>query len=100
MKRMGVRYGKEYDHIIDELIVAIGDMDQFYVLLEMTEADWVQLDDVEQRECLKTLADDVFFGLGADPLIHLGKNTILHDNNKHTIQISYGGKVTRIIYLV
>ena len=85
---------------MNELIDAIGEVEDCYELLEIEETEWMKVSEEERRECLKTLADDVFFGLGSEPKMQLGQGYVIYDSHKHTIQIKYSDKVIRVINLI
>ncbi|NBI31052.1 hypothetical protein [Chengkuizengella marina] len=84
---MGVKFAREYDEIVLELSEAIANIPQFYDFLEMEETDWESLNDSGQKECLKTLTDDVFYALGTSSQISLGQGTITYEKRKHRIKI-------------
>jgi len=83
-----------------ELTAALEELPGSYTLLDMEEQEWAELEAEEQLECLRTLADDVFYGLGSDPVLELGEGTLNHDVGKHVITVTYPGGVTRIIRLI
>jgi hypothetical protein len=98
---VGVKFAREYETIIAELVVAIGDMEGCAELLEMDAAQWAQLDSAEREECLRTLADDMFYGLGTEPVLPIGDGVITYDKNKHMIRIKYShDKVIRVVHLI
>ena len=37
------------------------------------------MEEDEQEECLRTLADDIFYGLGSAPVMHVGAGSVRHD---------------------
>ncbi len=85
---MGVKFGREYNDIVSDLTAAMGHIRDCYEFFEMSEEDWIQMGKDEQTECLKTLADDVFFALGSDPILHVGKGLLVYDyltKNVHNI---------------
>ncbi|MFS1511194.1 hypothetical protein VQL36_01970 [Chengkuizengella sp. SCS-71B] len=41
----------------------------------------------QQKECLKTLTDDVFYALGSNSQISLGQGAITYEKSKHRIKI-------------
>lgn len=84
---MGVKFAREYSDIVADLSEAIANIPLFFDFLEMNETDWVNLDESEQKECLKTLTDDVFYALGSFSKINLGEGTITYDKSKHMIKI-------------
>lgn len=98
---MGVKFAREYETIITDLALAIGEMEGWPDLLEMDDDQWAQLDDAERSECLRTLADDVFYGLGTEPVLPFGEGVIAYDKNKHMIQVKYNGKkIIRLVHLI
>lgn len=54
----------------------------------------------DRHEVMEALADDVFFGLGEDPVIGVGSGTITYNSKHHVIEVSQGEKVTQIIRLI
>jgi len=97
---MGVKFAREYKEIIEELTDALLEVEGSYEFLEMTALDWKELAAAERRECIRTMADDVFYGLGTEPTLMLGSGRVAYDAGSHRIQVSDGGKVTRLIVLV
>lgn len=97
---MGIKYNREYNDIIAELAEAIGGVSTVYEWLEMEAADWEALDEAERGECVRTMADDLFYGLGADPVMRLGGATLAYDKGSHLIKIAYADNVVRAIRLV
>jgi len=97
---MGVKFGREYPDIINDFTEALHSIDECYAFLEMTPEEWEELEGEEQQECIKTLADDLFYGLGSDPKMMIGNCTVSHDNEKHVIVISHNEKLISVIYLV
>ncbi|MDP5274679.1 hypothetical protein [Chengkuizengella axinellae] len=93
---MGVKFAREYDDIISDLSKVIGGIPQFYDFLDMNEKDWLSLDESEQKECLKTLTDDVFFALGSSSKISLGQGTVIYDKQKHRIMIDVNNVINMI----
>jgi hypothetical protein len=97
---MGLKFGREYPDIMNDLAHAIGQLGGFYDVLEMAEEDWNELDSEQQQECLKTLADDIFYGLGSDPSIHIGAGVVRYDKDNHIIKVHNGDNLISVIYLV
>lgn len=97
---MGVKFGREYNDIVDDLTTAIGQIKNSYDFFEMTEEDWNGLDQEEQTECLKTLADDVFFALGTNPRIQVGQGFLMYEKVKHIIKVNQGDNLITIVNLV
>ncbi|OXM83206.1 hypothetical protein [Paenibacillus rigui] len=97
---MGIKFGREYNDIIDDFTQALHSIDECYTFLEMTNDEWNELEREEQQECMKTLADDLFYGLGTSPKMKVGGCTLSHDKEKHVIVIHHDGKLISVIYLV
>jgi hypothetical protein len=98
---VGVKFAREYETIITDLVQAISEMDGCAELLEIDAEQWEDLDEVDRAECLRTLSDDIFYGLGSDPVQPIGDGVIVYDSDRHTIQVKYGGdKVIRIVHLI
>lgn len=97
---MGIKFGKEYTDIIEDLKQAIGKIKGFYDFFEMTGEDWSELDADQQQDCLKTLADDIFYGLGSETSIQIGRGAVQHDPANHIIKVRDGDNLVSVIYLV
>jgi hypothetical protein len=98
---VGVKFAREYETIIADLVQAIGEMEGCADLLEMDPEQWVELDETDRAECLRTLADDIFYGLGSEPVLPFGDGFITYDPVKHTIHIKYAeDKIIRIVRLI
>lgn len=97
---MGVRFAREYVDIIDDMVDAVVDIERIFEFFEMQPQEWEEMSSSEQKECLKTLADDVFYGLGNDPLIHIGAGKVAYNKDKHILEIFNGEKCVQIIQLV
>jgi hypothetical protein len=97
---MGVKFGKEYDEIMDDLSAAIGGIEHGYKLFEMAPEDWEELGEEERMACIRTLADDVFYGLGAEPVMQLEDCTVTYDSKNHVILLAYPEGLVRIVHLV
>ncbi|MFD0712941.1 hypothetical protein [Paenibacillus sp. GCM10027626] len=97
---MGVRHAREYKEILEELTEAIGSIDDGYMFFEMEVSDWEALDAAERKDVMEALADDVFYGLGEDPVIKVGGGMVAYRPKHHCIEVSVDGKESRIIRLV
>lgn len=97
---VGVKFAREYEDIMADLTAALEELPGSYTLLDMEEQEWAELALDEQRECMRTLADDVFYGLGSDPVLEVGEGALNHDAVKHVLTLTYPGGVTRIIRLI
>lgn len=97
---MGVKFAREYRDIISDLIEGIKNVDVFYDFFEMTQNEWNELTEEEQTDCVRTLADDVFYGLGTNTNLDLGKGRVFYDPNHHKIKVFNGENVVHVINLV
>ncbi|MBB3113792.1 hypothetical protein FHS18_005905 [Paenibacillus phyllosphaerae] len=97
---MGVKHAREYKEILEELTEAIGSIGDGYLFFEMEAAEWEGLEVEERKDVLEALADDVFYGLGEDPVIKVGGGMIAYRPKHHCIEVSVDGKESRIIRLV
>jgi hypothetical protein len=97
---MGVKYGKPYEEIVAELSEAIGGAEGCHLLFEMSRGEWLELAVEEREDCLRTMADDIFYGLGTEPVLPLGGGTIVYDKMNHVIKVIYDEQVTRLVRLV
>ncbi|WP_040952155.1 hypothetical protein [Gorillibacterium massiliense] len=97
---MGVKFAKEYALIMDDLTRALQDVEDVQEALGMEPEDWGGLNDDEKAECLRTLADDVFYALGADPVMEIGLATVTYDKGNHVIRLAHPDKVVRIVHLL
>lgn len=84
---MGIKYAREYKKIIDELTSAIQQIDGFYEFFEMSKEDWNLMDNSEKKECAKTLADDIFYGLGEEPILEVGQGSITYHKDISVIEV-------------
>ncbi|MFB9330763.1 hypothetical protein ACFFSY_32885 [Paenibacillus aurantiacus] len=97
---MGVKHAREYKEILQELTEAIGSIGDGYLFFEMEEEEWTQMEAGERHDVLEALADDVFYGLGEDPVIKVGGGLVAYRAKHHCIEVSIDGKESRIIRLV
>lgn len=97
---MGVKFAREYTDIITELVNAMQEIQDAYEFFEMNSQDWVDLNEEEQKECLKTLADDAFYGLGMQNSLKIGQGKIIHNRDKHLLEVFNGNKCVHIVNLI
>lgn len=97
---MGVKFGREYEDIVNELAEAIQHIDGFYGFFDMNQSDWQSLESGEQAACAKTLADDVFFALGERPKLSLAEGQVTYEQNKHRLKVEYSDNVVTVISLI
>jgi hypothetical protein len=97
---MGVKHGREYSDILNDLVRALGQLTRIHEFFDMKASDWVALEPSEQEDCLQTLADDIFYGLDSDPVMEVGDGVIRHDPENHVIRVHNGENVISLVYLV
>lgn len=97
---MGVRHGRAYGDILRELTEAVGGIEDSYRLCGMEAEEWAGLGDRERRETLEAIADDVFYGLGAQPVIAVGKGKVVYHPKFHVIEVSVSARESRIVRLI
>lgn len=96
---MGIKFGREYSDIINDFTDALTGIGECYTFLEMSAEDWEEMNVSERQECMKTLADDLFYGLGAQTQMSIGDCLVTHDPKRHVIRIDHGDTFTRVIHL-
>ncbi|WP_168121337.1 hypothetical protein [Paenibacillus sp. HB172176] len=97
---MGVRHAREYVEILQELTAAVGQIEEGYTFFEMEPEEWEALHEDDRHEVMEALADDVFFGLGTQPEIEVGKGVIIYNSKHHVIEVSQGDNVIQIVRLI
>lgn len=97
---MGVKFNREYSDIINDIVMAMSTMEDCHEVLEMESSEWNLLPQEERSEYLKTLADDIFYGLGTEPILEFGNGTFKYEPNIHAIKISSGNQVVHVIHLI
>ncbi|WP_068777765.1 hypothetical protein [Paenibacillus sp. FJAT-26967] len=97
---MGIKFGREYEDIIVDLVKGLDRVDGIYDFFEMAQTDWEELPEVERQECLRTLADDIFYGLGSEPLLQVADAKVRYLKDKHLIQIDHEDQVVTIVRLI
>ncbi|WP_127583644.1 hypothetical protein [Paenibacillus koleovorans] len=97
---MGVKFNREYEDIVRDLSGALGRFDGVYDSFEMSAEEWGGLEEGERSECLRTLADDLFYALGADPVMYIGAGKAVYDREHHIIKLIVTDKEVQLIYLV
>ena len=97
---MGVKHAREYKDILSDLTEAILAIGDGYTFFEMNAEEWGALDAVQRREVMETLADDVFYGLGEQPVIPVGGGTVAYRPKHHCIEVAVDGTESRIVRLI
>ena len=96
---MSIKYTRDYDQILDDLSRAIATIPQFYEAFEMDTATWTALDEQDKDVCLRTLADDVFYVLGADPAAPVSTGLAEYDPGHGIIKITADPGLVHVIAL-
>lgn len=97
---MGIPFGRDYREILDDFSDALQGIERFYEAFDMTDEEWSELGESEQKACVRTLADDLIYGLGTEPHLSVADSMVRHDAKRHLIRIDQGDAVTRIIHLM
>ncbi|MCI3922272.1 hypothetical protein MO973_18745 [Paenibacillus sp. TRM 82003] len=97
---MGVKFNREYKDIVQDLAVALRAIQDGYEAFEMTAEDWQSQDEAEQAEFMKTLADDIFYGLGKLSVMEIGSGKIEYDATNHIIKVYSDDKVVHVVQLI
>ncbi|SDX54828.1 hypothetical protein SAMN05518855_101634 [Paenibacillus sp. CF384] len=71
-----------------------------YLFFEMETADWEELEEAQRVELMEALADDVFYALGEEPVLHVGGGVVAYRPKHHIIEVSVDQKEIRIIRLI
>jgi hypothetical protein len=100
MKVMGVKFTREYSDIIKELTEEIIELSDFYEFFDMTEEDWNLITGEEQRECARTLADDIFYALGNEDTLSVGSGTVKYDKSQGIIKVINSSQLIKIVRLM
>ncbi|MDP4099239.1 hypothetical protein OIN60_21205 [Paenibacillus sp. P96] len=97
---MGVKHGREYEHILQELTVAVGRIPDSYLFFEMEAEEWERLGSEERAEVQEALAEDLFYALGEQSVIPVGSGVVIHDRSHHRIDILIGDEELTFVSLV
>lgn len=97
---MGVKHARDYGDILTELTAAVGLIDDSYVFFEMEASDWERLSEEDKHEVHEALAEDIFYGLGTEPVITVGSGVIMHDLDLHRINVLVGDTELATVNLV
>jgi hypothetical protein len=97
---LGVKFNREYQEIIDDMIPAIASIPDCHSFFDMTLEEWTDMEAQDKGECLRTLADDLFYGLGVEHQIDVGAGTLEYDADKHLIKVKPDAAVVHVINLI
>lgn len=70
-----------------------------YTVFEMTAEEWTAMESEEQSEVARTLADDIFYGLGAEPELAIGCGTISYDKERHILTVRDESSLVTVVHL-
>ncbi|MFC7682211.1 hypothetical protein [Paenibacillus sp. GCM10028914] len=97
---MGVKHGRDYGDILNDLTKAVGRIPDSYVFFEMDSEDWINLNDKDKNEVHEALAEDLFYALGTEPVISVGSGVVMHDHANYRIHILIGEEELAFVALV
>jgi hypothetical protein len=98
--RLGVRFNREYEDILLDFSAALAELEDSAAFVEMSIADWRKLKPKERIEIAQTVADDLFFALGDEPVLSFGDTQVVYDNQLHRLSIIKSDKSTVVINLI
>ncbi|MNB81454.1 hypothetical protein D3C75_282380 [compost metagenome] len=97
---VGVKHGRDYSEILNELTEAVSRISDSYVFFEMEPDEWQELPQESKLEVWEALAEDLFYGLGNEPVIHVGSGVVIYDKETHRINILLGEQDLASVVLV
>lgn len=97
---MGVKHGRDYADILNELMEAVGRISDSYLFFEMEPDEWQELPQESKLEVWEALAEDLFFALGEEPVIQVGGGVVIYDKETHRINILVGEEDLASVVLV
>lgn len=96
---MAVRYRREYDLIIGEMVDALKHLEGYFEFLGLGSKEWDALGVEIQDECLKTMSHDIIYGLGTEPVIYVGRGSIKYEPDLAQIRIFDGDSAVYVVRL-
>lgn len=96
---MAIRYTRPYDEILDELSEALATIPDCYDTFEMEAQEWAELTQAEKDVCIRTLADDLFYVLGAEKSANAGSGSVEYDKAHHVIKVVSTPQLVHIVGL-
>lgn len=97
---MGVKHGRDYEYILADLTEAVGRISDSYLFFDMELSEWAGLADEERVEVQEALAEDLFFALGAEPVIEVGSAIVIYDPEGHRINFLIGDEELTSVALI
>lgn len=96
---MGVKFLREYKDVIYDLSNAMNIIDDIYKFFDMDKTMWNEMDSDEKYECVRTLADDIFYALGESEEIDICGALIKYDKFNSNIIVTNKSQ-SKIVKLV
>jgi hypothetical protein len=96
---MGVRFARRYLDISRDLSNALQTIDGFYESANISSEHWARLEESERSQFIATLSDDVFYALGAVPVLRIGQGWVKYNRNRRVITVDDGVGCTHIVNL-
>lgn len=97
---MGVKHGRDYEGILEDLTTALNLIPDSYMFFHMEFEEWNALQDSEKREVQEALAEDLFYALGSESMIHVGSGIVIYDSETHRINILIGEEEMTFVTLI
>ncbi|WP_458120555.1 hypothetical protein [Paenibacillus sp. Z6-24] len=97
---MGVKHGRDYEGILEDLTTALNLIPDSYMFFHMESKEWEALQDSEKREVQEALAEDLFYALGSESMIHVGSGIVIYDSDTHRINILIGEEEMTFVSLI
>jgi len=97
---MGIKFQRKYEDIINDMISSVEDIDNLYDFIDMKQESWNSMRDEQRQACIKTMADDLLYGLGYYEKIDVGSGQVIYDSEKEIIKVKINQDYLRIINLV
>ncbi|WP_025723778.1 hypothetical protein [Paenibacillus polymyxa] len=97
---MGVKHGREYEQILNDLTEAVGRIPDSYEFFEMEAEDWDRLDPAGRQEVNEALAEDLFYALGTEPVITVGSGVVIYEPEQHRIYVLIGDEELTSVPLI
>ncbi|MFE4714614.1 MULTISPECIES: hypothetical protein [Paenibacillus] len=97
---MGVKHGRDYAEILNELTEAASRITDGFLFFEMDPEEWQELPQESKLEVWEALAEDLFYALGNEPVIEVGSGVVIYDKDTHRINILLGDEDLASVVLV
>ncbi|WP_037285907.1 hypothetical protein [Saccharibacillus sacchari] len=97
---MGVKHGRDYGEILQDLTKAVSLISDSYLFFEMDSEDWERLGPEDRLEVHEALAEDLFYALGTQPSIDVGSAVVIHDSALHRINVLIGNQEMTFVALI